>query len=234
MGESFYSVLDIPMDAGPDVVERAYRERVKDHHPDVTDAPNAEQTFKQLTIARDTLVDETERARYDRLGHEEYVRRFTPRGLFDVESDASPATADDTAQATTASGPATVTDGGGAAWWADRTPDAERSGVETTATRANTAPVGIYASRPAGGSTTVPVGSSRPSPVTTLRRTLEALGPWVLVHLLLFASTIVTGWFLVSITAGSQLSILSVGALCLLATASLAASALHLVSTVYA
>jgi len=73
MGVTFYGVLGVGPDADADAIRRAYRERVKDHHPDVSDAPDAESRFKRLTTAKETLVDDKERARYDRLGHENYV-----------------------------------------------------------------------------------------------------------------------------------------------------------------
>ncbi|QSG09070.1 DnaJ domain-containing protein [Halapricum desulfuricans] len=68
MGESLYSLLGVREDADPETIRRAYRERASDVHPDVSDAPDATRRFKRLTVARDTLVDEDERARYDRLG----------------------------------------------------------------------------------------------------------------------------------------------------------------------
>ena len=73
MVESFYAALGVDVDADDATVRRAYREAVKEHHPDVSDDPAAEQRFKQLTTARDVLLDADERARYDRLGHESYV-----------------------------------------------------------------------------------------------------------------------------------------------------------------
>ena len=86
MGESFYTVLGVGTDADADAIERAYRDRVKECHPDVSDTPGARQRFKRLTVARDTLVAGDERFRYDTLGHERYVREHVTSGLFDVGS----------------------------------------------------------------------------------------------------------------------------------------------------
>jgi curved DNA-binding protein CbpA len=73
MTETFYDVLGVEPDATTDEIEAAYRERLKEVHPDVNDAADAGATTRELIDARDVLVDETERARYDRLGHEAYV-----------------------------------------------------------------------------------------------------------------------------------------------------------------
>ncbi|MEF8814367.1 MAG: DnaJ domain-containing protein [Halovenus sp.] len=74
MGETFYTILDVAPDADRETIRRAYRDRVKDVHPDVSDDPDATETFKQLTTTRDVLLDREKRTRYDRLGHDTYVR----------------------------------------------------------------------------------------------------------------------------------------------------------------
>jgi molecular chaperone DnaJ len=70
---TFYDVLDVPQDASREEIRTAYREKVKETHPDVSDHPDAERRFKRLTRAREVLTDPDERARYDRLGHRQYV-----------------------------------------------------------------------------------------------------------------------------------------------------------------
>ncbi|MEF8839588.1 MAG: DnaJ domain-containing protein, partial [Haloarculaceae archaeon] len=75
MQGSFYAVLGVDADADDATVRAAYREAVKEHHPDVSDYPDAGERFKRLTSARDVLLDPPERARYDRLGHADYVSR---------------------------------------------------------------------------------------------------------------------------------------------------------------
>jgi molecular chaperone DnaJ len=73
VGESYYDLLGVDADASTEAIEQAYRERLKETHPDVSDHENASDRTKLLIEARDVLIDETERARYDRLGHEAYV-----------------------------------------------------------------------------------------------------------------------------------------------------------------
>ena len=78
MTETFYDVLGVAEDATTDEIEAAYRERLKETHPDVSDDADAGQATKSLIEARDVLVDEDERARYDRLGHDAYVGNGVP------------------------------------------------------------------------------------------------------------------------------------------------------------
>jgi hypothetical protein len=80
MTRTFYDVLGIDDDADDDEIKRSYRRLAKEHHPDVSDDPDAGERFKHISQAADVLTDPDERARYDRLGHEaylEYNRRDT-------------------------------------------------------------------------------------------------------------------------------------------------------------
>ncbi len=103
MTETFYDVLGVAEDATTDEIESAYRERLKQTHPDVSDDDDAGQATKTLIEARDVLVDEDERARYDRLGHEAYVGDGAP-----TQSDPATGTSD---RDTDSDGPTTGTDG---------------------------------------------------------------------------------------------------------------------------
>ncbi|AQL41564.1 hypothetical protein BV210_02015 [Halorientalis sp. IM1011] len=70
---TFYDVLDVSPDASREEIRAAYREKAKETHPDVSDAPDAETQFRRVTRAKEVLTDPEERARYDRLGHRQYV-----------------------------------------------------------------------------------------------------------------------------------------------------------------
>ncbi|WP_256391302.1 DnaJ domain-containing protein [Natronoarchaeum rubrum] len=76
MTETFYDVLGVPETADQDDIQSAYREKVKEYHPDVSDRDDAAERFKAVTRAEEVLGDEAERARYDRLGHDAYVRHL--------------------------------------------------------------------------------------------------------------------------------------------------------------
>ncbi|WP_135819663.1 DnaJ domain-containing protein [Halostella litorea] len=98
MAETYYDVLGVAPDATQDEIQAAYRERVKETHPDVSDAPDASERFREVTRAEEVLGDEAERARYDRLGHEAYVGRVTGENAAGAEQ--SPWTASESAGAT--------------------------------------------------------------------------------------------------------------------------------------
>jgi curved DNA-binding protein CbpA len=73
MTETFYEVLGVDPDASTSDIETAYRERLKETHPDHNDDADADRATQRVIEARDVLTDDEERARYDRIGHEAYV-----------------------------------------------------------------------------------------------------------------------------------------------------------------
>lgn len=75
MPTDFYDVLGVPADASSEEVKRAYRERVREYHPDVNDHPEGDAQFKLIRKANDVLSDPAERKDYDRMGHREYVEK---------------------------------------------------------------------------------------------------------------------------------------------------------------
>lgn len=66
MSESYYEVLDVDPDASEETIRDAYREKVKEHHPDQSNAPDAKERFRQVREAKETLLDEQARRQYDR------------------------------------------------------------------------------------------------------------------------------------------------------------------------
>lgn len=72
MSEDYYALLDIDREASQEAILEAYRQKAAEHHPDVNDAPDAEETFQQLNHAKEVLTDKRERRLYDRWGHERY------------------------------------------------------------------------------------------------------------------------------------------------------------------
>jgi len=89
MTETFYDVLGVAEDATTDEIETAYRERLKETHPDVSDDEDAGRATQTLIEARDVLVDEDERTRYDRVGHAAYVGDAPDPSTSDSTSDGS-------------------------------------------------------------------------------------------------------------------------------------------------
>src|SRR5215475_15737282 len=64
----FYEVLGVPRTASQSEIQRAYRKLARKHHPDVSKAPESEETFKQVSEAYDVLSDPDTRKKYDAFG----------------------------------------------------------------------------------------------------------------------------------------------------------------------
>lgn len=64
----FYAELGVSKDATEDEIKKAYRKLARQYHPDVNDAPEAEERFKRISAAHAVLSDAEKRANYDRFG----------------------------------------------------------------------------------------------------------------------------------------------------------------------
>ncbi|MEA2008951.1 MAG: molecular chaperone DnaJ [Chloroflexota bacterium] len=65
----YYEVLGIARSASEGDVKSAFRNLARKYHPDVSDAPDAEDKFKEINEAYRVLSDDDKRAAYDRFGH---------------------------------------------------------------------------------------------------------------------------------------------------------------------
>jgi molecular chaperone DnaJ len=66
----YYEILEVERDASSEDVKRAFRRLARTLHPDVSDAPDAEDRFKEVAEAYEVLSDPDSRSRYDRFGHD--------------------------------------------------------------------------------------------------------------------------------------------------------------------
>ncbi|MFC7020359.1 MULTISPECIES: DnaJ domain-containing protein [Haloarcula] len=73
MTETYYDRLGVSQGADRSAIKQAWQRAVKEKHPDHNDDSDAQQQFIQIKEAYDVLSDPEERARYDELGHEQYL-----------------------------------------------------------------------------------------------------------------------------------------------------------------
>jgi curved DNA-binding protein len=76
--KDYYAILGVARDATPDDIKKAYRKLARKFHPDVSKEPDAEEKFKAMAEAYETLKDPERRAAYDQLGKHSPGQDFRP------------------------------------------------------------------------------------------------------------------------------------------------------------
>lgn len=79
-----YEVLGVGRDATEDQIKKAYRKLARELHPDVNDAPDAQERFKLVTHAYEVLIDVEERRKYDMGGNDPFGGGFGFGDIFDT------------------------------------------------------------------------------------------------------------------------------------------------------
>jgi curved DNA-binding protein len=76
--KDYYAILGVKKDASADDIKTAYRKLARKYHPDVSKEKNAEEKFKEMSEAYETLKDSEKRAAYDQLGSYTPGQEFRP------------------------------------------------------------------------------------------------------------------------------------------------------------
>jgi curved DNA-binding protein len=76
--KDFYATLGVPKNADDATIKKAYRKLARKYHPDVSKEKDAEEKFKEVSAAYETLKDPEKRAAYDQLGTHREGQEFRP------------------------------------------------------------------------------------------------------------------------------------------------------------
>jgi curved DNA-binding protein len=76
--KDYYKILGVARDAKEEDIKKVYRKLARKYHPDVSKEPNAEERFKEVSEAYETLRDTEKRAAYDQLGSHAAGQEFRP------------------------------------------------------------------------------------------------------------------------------------------------------------
>ncbi len=76
--KDYYASLGVGRDATPEDIKKAYRKLARKYHPDVSKEKGAEEKFKAMAEAYETLKDPEKRAAYDQLGSHSQGQDFRP------------------------------------------------------------------------------------------------------------------------------------------------------------
>ena len=80
--KDYYEVLGVAKEANEKEIKTAYRKLAMLHHPDRSDAPEAEEKFKELSEAYAVLSDPDKRQKYDQFGHAGINSQYSQEDLF--------------------------------------------------------------------------------------------------------------------------------------------------------
>src|SRR5881396_4049187 len=65
----YYELLGVARDASESDIKKAFRRLARELHPDVSEAPDAEERFREIVEAYEVLSNSERRELYDRFGH---------------------------------------------------------------------------------------------------------------------------------------------------------------------
>jgi curved DNA-binding protein len=76
--KDYYATLGVDRNATQDQIKAAYRKLARKYHPDVSKEAGAEEKFKEVSEAYETLKDAEKRAAYDQLGRHAQGEEMRP------------------------------------------------------------------------------------------------------------------------------------------------------------
>jgi curved DNA-binding protein len=76
--KDYYAILGLARGASEDEIKKAYRRLARKYHPDVSKEAGAEEKFKEVSEAYQTLKDSDKRAAYDQLGAQRVGEEIHP------------------------------------------------------------------------------------------------------------------------------------------------------------
>jgi len=76
--KDYYAVLGLERGATDEAIKKAYRRLARKYHPDVSKEAGAEEKFKEVAEAYQTLKDPEKRSAYDQLGAHQPGQEFQP------------------------------------------------------------------------------------------------------------------------------------------------------------
>ena len=80
----YYEILGIDKNATKEDIKSAFRKMARKYHPDINKEPGAEEKFKEIGKAYETLMDDDKRALYDRYGEDGLKNAgYSTNGPFD-------------------------------------------------------------------------------------------------------------------------------------------------------
>jgi molecular chaperone DnaJ len=80
--KDYYEVLGVPKEASEKEIKSVYRKLAMKYHPDRSDAPDAEERFKEISEAYAVLSDADKRKKYDQFGHAGINSQYSQEDLF--------------------------------------------------------------------------------------------------------------------------------------------------------
>ena len=76
--KDYYKIMGVDRKASSEEIKKAYRKLARKYHPDVSKEKDAEEKFKEVAEAYETLRDPEKRAAYDQLGSYQPGQDFRP------------------------------------------------------------------------------------------------------------------------------------------------------------